>query len=148
MRLSHLRNDAGARERENGPFSSPPPWREVYVSVADRFEMPDARARARAMSARTRRADKVPRRLIGAVQIIEAISRTPYRGGGRREGREQRAGGPGAMHIQRAPRGPERARPYDATTISETNPLMINKGIRQPGWTRERLADNLSVAYS
>lgn len=48
--------------------------------------------------------------------------------------------GPRAMHIQRTP-GPGARGPNDATTISETNPLMINKGIRQPRWTRERLAD-------
>ena len=48
------------------------------------------------------------------------------------------------MHIERTPwasRG-------DATTISETNPLMINKGVRHLSKSRERLADNLSVEYS
>lgn len=69
-------------------------------------------------------------RLIGAAQIIEA---------------ERRIAGPGEMHIQRIPgRG---ARGAPTTTISETNPLMINKDIRQPD-PRAALADNVSAEYS
>lgn len=77
-------------------------------------------------------------RLIGAVQIIEPtrISRAPYRGA------RKRSRAPERCIFNGRPPGPDaRARgPNDATTISETNPLMINKGIRQPRWTRERLA--------
>jgi len=91
-----------------------------------RFEVPDASA-----------IEWTDRRLIGVVEIIEAERHIA--------GHASKAG-PRAMHIQRTPWA-RCARPNDATTISETNPLMINKGIRQPK-TRERLADNLSVEYS
>lgn len=48
-------------------------------------------------------------------------------------GHASKAGPPGAMHIQRIPRARGLARgSNDATTISETNPLMINKSICQP----------------
>lgn len=80
-------------------------------------------------------------RLIGAVQIIEPISRAPYRGAHKRSRAPERC-------IFNGPPGLAREAPTDATTISETNPLMINKGIRQPRWTRERLADNVSAEYS
>lgn len=72
-------------------------------------------------------------RLIGAVQIIEPISRAPYRGARKRSRAPERC-------IFNGPPGPGARGLNDATTISETNPLMINKGIRQPRRTRERLS--------
>lgn len=67
-------------------------------------------------------------RLIDAVQIIEPISRAPYRGA-----RKRSKPGPQSDAYSTDLLGPGSARgPNDATTISETNPLMINKGIRQP----------------
>lgn len=67
-------------------------------------------------------------RLIEAVQIIEPISRAPYRGA-----RKRSKPGPQSDAYSTDLLGPAgREIPTDATTISETNPLMINKDIRQP----------------
>lgn len=99
-----------------------------------------SRCRMRARSSTwTRRVDRPPAYRRGAnyrTYKPSAISRGA-----------QAKPGPRAMHIQRTP-GLGARGPNDATTISETNPLMINKVIRQPRRTRERLADNVSAEYS
>lgn len=83
-----------------------------------------ARARARS-SAWARRADRPPAYRRGA-NYRTYISRAPYRGA-----RKRRAG-PQSDAYSTDPPGPGARGPSDATTISETNPLMINKGVRQP----------------
>lgn len=65
-------------------------------------------------------------RLISTVQIIEPISPSAIS-----RGTQAKPGPPGRCIFNRSPRLGARG-PNDATTISETNPLMINKSICQP----------------
>lgn len=81
------------------------------------------RMRARS-SAWARRADRPPAYRRGA-NYRTYISWAPYRGARKRSRAPERC-------IFNGPPGPGARGSSDATTISETNPLMINKGVRQP----------------
>lgn len=101
-----------------------------------------SRCRMRARSSTwARRADRSPAYRRGA-NYRTYKPRAPYHGARKWSWVSERC------IFNEPPPGPGAQGPNDATTISETNPLMINKGIRQPRWTRERLADNVSAEYS